>query len=288
MSNSQRIYPASIIPDVRGIWGILAGMVLVIAVTAGTSYAQQSSTTQSPTAPATGQPASGQKPEVNTGQDPTKLPSTYAVKYEYSNLPGGASQNALKFSTTQGFAGGYLILTAPLQRFSAPGISETGVGDVSVEYIRLIGVIPEARYAHAWGVKLTADSAYRSVLGAGSTVLGPEYIFSKQLTKKVQVLGIAQWNVGISRDPGRPKVNNILIRPFLIFTLPKTSYMNVDVRNVFNLGHSARDFYSMQVLVGKLFAGKYNLSGSYEFPLNGYTNRTLVNGRISTGFAYQF
>ncbi|MFM8533587.1 MAG: hypothetical protein ACKOEC_08350 [Acidimicrobiia bacterium] len=121
----------------------------------------------------------GAASSVDNGTDPTKFSRIVDAKYEYLELNAGISSGTLRLSYFQplGDKRDYnLRLRVPVTRVNALGNDDHGLGDVSAQISRVLGLTRTHGFVAQGEVSL--DTARRPELGAGKNVFKGTLVYA--------------------------------------------------------------------------------------------------------------
>jgi hypothetical protein len=176
-------------------------------------------------------PSLAQDDEINNGTDPTKLSTTFQLRYESLELGDGFTNNTLYLRYTQPLGAAQrssVELKLPVVSTNILDDADYGIGDFSLKFTRLSSLTPQ------YGVLLTLeaifDTADAADHGSGSNVLRPGITYARFLPNGAIFAPTLQhaFTVG-ETDPGRTDVNLTVLD---LYYVPKLNdpmnYMTID------------------------------------------------------------
>lgn len=229
--------------------------------------------------------------EVNTGLDPTNLPSTYGMIFSQSKFATGDRLRAISLRAIHNFKGDFVAATIPILDF-VPGsptrTHATGLGDIRIEYFHLFRILTFSDSVwHGIGLELQTDSATQPQLGSDTTVIEPFYGLSYFMNQYLQLVFVARYLKDLEVGLASPIKQTVLLSPFAIVRFPHAWYASIRFDHFIDTT-SAPNTFTGQVVVGKVFAKHYNLRAFYDFPLNSDSRAINVQARFGFGLLYQF
>lgn len=217
-----------------------AGLLAIVAVTAGQAHAQ-------------GRLNAGAVATPDNGTDPTKLTTQAAVQYEHLASRGSGSIGTFKAS--------YIVplgeksdcsvrLRVPAVRLDAPGVrGGFGLSDASVQLTHVFGLTP----AHGFVAQgeVVFDTARRAELGTGKTVLKGSLIYAKFLSGGAIFAPAVVQSNSVGGDGNRATVNTTVFDFYYVPRLddPQT-FVTVDPALSFDWEADKR-YASLAVTVGR-------------------------------------
>lgn len=201
------------------------------------------------------QSGSNVAPGVNPKDNITKTD----VIINHANLEGGASVSTLAFKFDYALDrkwGGNIEV--PISHFSAPGIGETGLGDIAVR----------ARYVDTFGrvsvigaVEAVAPTATSGLLGTGrwqlNPVVGAVYAFN---SFNFAFVGYKHY-FSVAGDDARPDIDRSEVRGLLARLTPKGRWMLADVKYARAHVDQREETLDLEFEYGAMIAKSLALSG---------------------------
>lgn len=236
--------------------------------------------------------ASKRRPlEVNTGLDPTFLPSSFGADFQQAKFAGGRRLRAALFNGTHHFGGDYFNALIPVLDLASEQetVSDAiGLGDIRLSYFRLFRILAISETIdHGVGLTLQLDTASEPQLGSGTTSLEPFYAITTMPTSALRLVFVARYLRDVGAGFATPIVDTVLLSPVAIIEMPNALYAALRF-NAFIDTLSPPNTFTGRITGGKIFAQHYNLALFYEFPLTEESRELNIQARFGLRLLYQF
>lgn len=166
--------------------------------------------------------------EPDNGTDPTRVRRSVTASFEHTDLRGGFDSDAFELDFSQPIGShSSITLTANAPGVDVAGDTSIGLGDTEV----VLTHIPVVTHRNGIVFKLGVifDTASRPELGSGNTVLEGTFIHAWFLEGGHIFAPSFEYNVGVERDPGRARVNQLTTDFYFVPRLKdRRYYMTVD------------------------------------------------------------
>ena len=169
-----------------------------------------------------------------TGTNPMNFQRDIRIYNEYSwlNTDGDGSLNmtTLEYRTPIGDGKWQFRARVPYKALDIDNanIDESGLGDIDVRFMTILGMDMETRTAWAVGLEIFLDTASDPTLGNGATVLAPQ-IFRGWFFKSGLFAPGVQYRFSVDEDDGRNKIDQFVIDlNYLYMAADKQSWFFTD------------------------------------------------------------
>jgi hypothetical protein len=215
--------------------------------------------------------------EIGADTDPTK-PVAFSLRDEFARLNATTSVNSLIFRVdrlfleglgVQGPARGILArLDIPVNTFSNPSTTETGLGDVYMQ--ALVAPRIQGNFVMAGGTGLVLPTASSTKLGRGkwiaSPAIAPIWLFPRE---GVAYIKIQDW-FSFAGQSNRPKVHYLTVTGLILRRISKQWWLLLDTESNTDWLNEGHTWYKSGLLLGIMFSNRVGLSVKGEIPFGQY------------------
>lgn len=231
--------------------------------------------------------------EIGRDTDPTK-PVAFQLRDEFARLNATTSVNSFIFRVDRLFLEGLGVpgpargvlarLDIPVNTFSNPSTTETGLGDIYMQ--ALVAPRIQGNFVMAAGSGLVLPTASSTLLGKGkwvaSPAIAPVWLFPRE---GVAYLKIQDW-FSFAGQSNRQKVHYLTVTGVILRRISKQWWALLDTESNTDWLKDGHTWYKTGILLGIMFSNRVGLSLKGEIPFGQYRpgDWTIKGGLFLTRF----